>query len=82
MQGDVAHEPKYALVASKNGLEDITKIISQAQYVLKSKGWLLIEHGYDQAQSVQTLMKNNQFISVITYPDLASKDRITVGQKQ
>ena len=81
-QGDVAHEPKYALVANNNGLEDITNIISQAQYVLKPQGWLLIEHGYNQAQAVQAIMHNNQFTNITTYQDLGAQDRITVAQKQ
>lgn len=80
-QGDVAYEPKHALVADNNGLEDITTIISQAQYALKKGGWLLIEHGYNQADDVQIVMQNNQFTNISSYPDLELQDRITVGQK-
>ncbi|WP_069469943.1 peptide chain release factor N(5)-glutamine methyltransferase [Candidatus Marithrix sp. Canyon 246] len=71
------HEPRTALVAGNDGLSDIRTIIAQAPKHLTDGGYLLLEHGYDQAAAVRQLLK--QFKSVKTYQDLAGLDRVTVG---
>jgi len=80
-QGDVRFEPRAALVADKNGLADLEKIIEQSISYLKSGGWLMLEHGNLQAASVRLLFNQYNFISVETFTDLAGKDRVTIGQK-
>ncbi len=71
------HEPRSALVAGNDGLADIKTIIAQAPKHLTDGGYLLLEHGYDQAAAVRNLLK--QFKYVETYQDLAGLDRVTVG---
>lgn len=78
--GDVRFEPRSALVAAKKGLADIEKIISQAQAYLNDCGWLVFEHGYDQAAAVRELLVLAGFDQVFTEQDLAGMDRISGGQ--
>jgi release factor glutamine methyltransferase len=79
-QGDVRFEPRSALVAADNGLADIALIIRQARRFLVEGGWLLIEHGYDQAQPVGQLFSNQGFNHVFCQQDLAGCDRVSGGQ--
>ena len=74
------HEPLSALVAGKDGLDDIRNIVAQSADHLKPGAWLLLEHGYDQAQPVQDLLANQGFVSVQSRPDLAGILRCTGGQ--
>ncbi|WP_338040733.1 peptide chain release factor N(5)-glutamine methyltransferase [Marinomonas ostreistagni] len=81
-QGDVRFEPLSALVAQEQGLADIRHIISQASDYLNHSGWLLFEHGYDQAQAVQALLLAANFSAVETFQDLGDNDRVTIGRKE
>lgn len=76
-QGDVRFEPHSALVADKQGLADIEHIISQAPKFLQPNGWLLLEHGYQQAMAVQQLLQQHGFKNIETKKDLAGQPRIT-----
>ena len=76
----LTHEPLSALVAGKDGLDDIRDIVSQAVRHLKPSAWLLLEHGFDQAQAVQDLLANQGFVSVQSRQDLAGILRCTGGQ--
>jgi release factor glutamine methyltransferase len=78
-QGDVQYEPRTALIAANDGLADIRTIISQAPKHLTNGGCLLLEHGYDQAPSVRSLLKQYGFKQIETYKDLAGWDRVTLG---
>jgi len=78
--GDVRHEPRTALVAENGGLADLEIIITAAKDYLVDKGWLLVEHGYDQASRVQQLFRQAGFNSVCTFNDLGDQPRVTVGQ--
>jgi release factor glutamine methyltransferase len=78
-QGDVQYEPRTALIAGNDGLADIRTIISQAPKHLTNGGCLLLEHGYDQAPSVRSLLKQYGFKQIETYKDLAGWDRVTLG---
>jgi release factor glutamine methyltransferase len=78
-QGDLRFEPHSALVAGVDGLEDIRRIIQQAPPHLENNGWLLLEHGYDQAASVRELLQARGFSAVSSRHDLAGHPRITLG---
>lgn len=73
-------EPFIALTAQENGLECICKIIIQAPDYLENAGWLMLEHGYDQASVCQELLDRTDFLSIFTQSDLAGIDRVTGGQ--
>lgn len=79
-QGDVRFEPRSALTADNHGLADLALIIQQAPSYLKSQGWLVLEHGYDQAEAVQALFRKNGYHSVQTKKDYGHQDRMTMGQ--
>ena len=76
----LTHEPLSALASGADGLEDIRAIIGQAPRVLKAGGWLLFEHGWDQATDVARLMQDAGFVQVQHRQDLAGIDRCTGGQ--
>ena len=78
-QGDVRFEPASALTSGKDGLDDIRIIIGKAITFLPSGGWLVFEHGYQQAQGVQALLVNNGFEHVHSINDLNDLPRITLG---
>ncbi len=76
----LTHEPLQALASGADGLEDIRTIVAQAPDHLKPGGWLLLEHGYDQAEAVQTLLRSQGFAQVQSRNDLAGIARCTGGQ--
>ncbi|WP_286269198.1 peptide chain release factor N(5)-glutamine methyltransferase [Thalassotalea hakodatensis] len=79
LEGDVAFEPKSALVAEKNGLSDIQKIVSDARRYLMSGGYLYIEHGCDQAFEVQSIFSAFDYHHIQTVKDYNNNDRVTLA---
>ncbi len=77
---NLTYEPKSALTDFKDGLDCFRQIIANAPKYLNSNGLLLVEHGYDQALSVQSLFRLNGFSEIRTYQDYADLDRITIGK--
>ena len=69
------HEPLSALTSGADGLDDIRTIISQASAHLHKGGWLLLEHGYDQAEAVRDLLTEAGFSHVQSRHDLAGIER-------
>jgi release factor glutamine methyltransferase len=78
-QGDLRFEPLSALASGVDGLDDIRRIISAAPQYLTSNGLLLLEHGYDQAESVRDLLIQRGFMEVFSAKDLAGIERVTGG---
>ncbi|MEH6562650.1 MAG: peptide chain release factor N(5)-glutamine methyltransferase [Marinobacter sp.] len=79
-EGDVRFEPASALVAGADGLDDIRQIVAEAPAWLNSDGWLLLEHGFDQAKAVRAVFSEHGFTSVETRKDYGDNDRMTLGQ--
>ncbi|MEX3171695.1 peptide chain release factor N(5)-glutamine methyltransferase [Serratia quinivorans] len=79
-QGDVRFEPSSALVAQQHGLADLSAIVQQAPQYLQPQGWLLLEHGWQQGESVRALLQAAGFISIATRRDYGDNDRVTFGQ--
>lgn len=79
-QGDVRFEPLSALVADDAGMSDIKQIISHSRDYLLSSGYLLIEHGFEQAEAVRHLFKEMAFINIKTVKDFGNNDRVTLAQ--
>jgi release factor glutamine methyltransferase len=73
------HEPLQALASGADGLEDIRQIIAQAPSHLARGGWLLLEHGWDQAHAVHRLLRDAGFEDIQSRPDLAGIQRCTGG---
>lgn len=78
--GDVRFEPSSALVSGRDGLDDIRHIIAHAPSHLVSAGWLLLEHGYDQAPRVRELMAQQGFEQIESREDLGGHERVTLGR--
>ena len=76
----LVYEPRCALTSGADGLDDIRRIVAQAPACLKPGGWLLLEHGHDQAAAVVQLLENQGFVRVQSKNDLAGIARVTGGQ--
>ncbi len=76
----LTHEPLQALASGADGLDDLRLIIVQAPSHLKPGGWLLLEHGYDQAAAVRNLLSAAGFMQVQSRCDLAGIERCSGGQ--
>jgi release factor glutamine methyltransferase len=74
------HEPLQALASGTDGLDDIREIIAQAPSRLSPHGWLLLEHGYDQAEQVRSLLSAAGFAKVQSRNDLVGIERCSGGQ--
>ena len=73
------HEPVSALVAGTDGLDDIRQIVRHAPAHLAEGGWLLLEHGHDQAAAVRQLLAERGFAEVQSREDLAGIQRCSGG---
>jgi len=80
-EGDVRFEPHSALVAERQGLADIECIAKQAISVLKTGGYILLEHGYDQRQRVSAILETQGFINISCIKDYGDNWRATLAQK-
>lgn len=75
------HEPREALAAGPDGLDDLRAIVAAAPAHLASGGWLLLEHGWDQAEAVRHLLTAAGFVEVQSRPDLAGIPRCSGGRR-
>ncbi len=79
-QGDLRFEPVSALASGSDGLDDIRRIVAAAPAHLQSGGWLLFEHGYDQAARVRELLQQAGLGEVFSARDLAGIERVSGGR--
>ncbi len=79
-QGDVRFEPQSALSSGHDGLQDIYIIIEQAPDFLQTGGYLLLEHGFQQAPHVRELLKRRGFSRICTREDYSGNPRVTYAQ--
>lgn len=79
-QGDLRFEPMSALASGVDGLQDIRQIVAQAPGYLNDGGWLMLEHGYNQADAVQQLMQAAGLQQIQTLQDLGGNPRVTLAQ--
>jgi release factor glutamine methyltransferase len=80
VQGDLRFEPSSALASGSDGLHDIRRIIGEAGAHLVAGGWLMLEHGYDQAEQVRALLLKAGFKNIRSDKDLAGIERVSSGQ--
>jgi release factor glutamine methyltransferase len=76
-RGDLRFEPPSALAAGGDGLDDLRALAAAAPAHLAPGGWLLLEHGRDQATAVRRLLHAAGFAAPATWTDLAGQPRIT-----
>jgi release factor glutamine methyltransferase len=80
-QGDLRFEPPQALVGGADGLDAIRSLVSAARNVLAPGGWLVFEHGHDQAPACRCLLEAAGFEGIFTQRDLAGHARVTGGRR-
>ncbi len=76
-EGDLRYEPPGALTDHADGLSALRIIVAGAAAHLKPQGWLLMEHGYDQAAAVRDLLTEQAYTEVQSWTDLAGIERVT-----
>ncbi|RFP12727.1 MULTISPECIES: peptide chain release factor N(5)-glutamine methyltransferase [unclassified Duganella] len=76
-EGDLRYEPTGALTDHADGLSALRIIVAGAAAHLKPQGWLLMEHGYDQAAAVRDLLTAQGYSEVQSWTDLAGIERVT-----
>lgn len=80
LDGDgIKFEPKRALIADNSGLADLYHLIETAPLHFNNKGWLLLEHGYDQKIPLQAKMQEMGYQEIKTLQDYGGNDRVTMG---
>jgi release factor glutamine methyltransferase len=80
-RGDVAHEPRSALAAGPDGLDDLQRILDSVGNHLAPGGWLLLEHGPDQGAAARALFATAGLTAVETRRDLGARERVTGGRR-
>lgn len=81
-QGDLRFEPLDALTDHYDGLSALHRITEGAAHHLTARGWLLMEHGYDQAQAVRALLTEHDFSDIESWRDLAGIERVSGGRRR
>ncbi|TFW16992.1 peptide chain release factor N(5)-glutamine methyltransferase [Duganella callida] len=76
-EGDLRYEPVNALTDHADGLSALRRIIAGAPAHLQPRGWLLLEHGYDQAAAVRALLAAGGYVEVQSWRDLAGIERVS-----
>ncbi|WJW75944.1 peptide chain release factor N(5)-glutamine methyltransferase [Thiohalobacter sp. IOR34] len=79
-RGDVRFEPRSALTAGSDGLDDIRHLVEAAPAYLKTPGWLLLEQGADQAGAVRQLLAARGYRELACHPDGAGRPRVSAAR--
>lgn len=79
-QGDLRFEPRAALASGADGLDDIRRIVVDAKSHLNEGGWLMLEHGYDQAERARGLLVASGYAEVFSACDLSGIERVSGGR--
>jgi release factor glutamine methyltransferase len=80
LSAEVRADPRLALDGGEDGLDAIRALVRQAAGALRSRGWLLVEHGHDQGPSTRALCADG-WMDVETRRDLSGTDRFLVARK-
>ena len=79
-EGDLRFEPVAALVAGRDGLDALRVVIGGARDRLAPGGFIVVEHGYDQADAVRELLRRAGFVDLASRRDLAGIPRVAAGR--
>jgi release factor glutamine methyltransferase len=80
-QGDLRFEPPLALVGGMDGFDCIRRITHEALARLEKGGYLLFEHGFDQAERCRDLLSTYGYEQVASWPDLSGHMRVSGGRR-
>lgn len=81
-QGDVRFEPAIALVSGNDGLDAIRHLAEYAPKLLRPGGWLMFEHGSDQAGAIDELLHRHGYRDIVSHRDLAGHVRVTACRRK
>lgn len=81
-RGDVRFEPRSALVAGNDGLDDIRWLIKDAARSLRKGGYLLLEHAPQQTNTIYNLLKTMNFSEISIRCDLTGRERVSSARTQ
>jgi release factor glutamine methyltransferase len=79
-RGDLRFEPRPALAAGADGLAELRRIVGAAPNYLRPRAWLLLEHGYNQAEACRDLLQDAGFGELVFRADVAGLPRIAGGR--
>lgn len=79
--GDLRFEPASALASGADGLNALSAIVETAPSYMNPGAWLIVEHGYDQAEAMAARLGDAGFKEVFLVRDLAGQARISGGQR-
>ena len=79
-RGDLRYEPQHALVSGADGLTLMRRVVAEARRHLRAGGWLIVEHGHDQAHQVRQLFQAAGFRGLRSARDLAGTARALAGR--
>ena len=79
-QGDLRFEPQQALTDFDDGLNAYRALAAGCAHCVQAQGWLMVEHGFEQAADIQAIFQAAGLQNVHTLQDYAGLDRITLGQ--
>ena len=80
-EGDLRYEPVGALTDHADGLSALRILVAGAPAHLAQQGWLLMEHGYDQAAAVRALLASAGYTDVQSWRDIADIERVSGGRR-
>ncbi|MEW5248129.1 peptide chain release factor N(5)-glutamine methyltransferase [Microbulbifer discodermiae] len=80
-RGDLRFEPRSALIAPRRGLADIESIAAGAPEFLAPDGWLVVEHGWQQAPAVRDIFTRAGLGEVSSRRDYGGRERLTIGRR-
>ena len=75
------HEPLMALDGGSDGLDYYRRIVPESMDHLNPGGWLIVEIGYDQGDSVRSMFDNHRYEDIEVVRDLGGNDRVVLGRK-
>lgn len=80
LAANLRHEPRHALVAGRDGLDVIRRLVADARRCLHRDGWLVLEHGARQGAAVRALLAEAGFVDLVTQRDLAGLERVSAAR--
>jgi len=80
LEASTLHEPRTALIAAEEGLAMLRELALEGRRVLRSGGWLMLEHGWKQGGKVLGCLQELGYQQCQTLDDLALRPRVTIGR--
>ena len=80
LAGGLSYEPRIALVSEESGYSALNEIVDKSYGFLKNGAWLLIEHGYDQQETLLSRLESTGYSDITGHKDFSGVDRIVMAR--